>query len=59
MRNEVCWLYNDNETLEDLVLSRFFNKVGNYHYGFTMNGQELSGYRYCQPFIGSLPTPLQ
>ncbi len=54
--NEPVWLYNDDETLEDLVLARFFNKVGNYHYGFTLNGQELSGYLYCQPFIGTLPT---
>jgi len=54
--NEPVWLYNDDETLEDLVLARFSNKVGNYYSGFTMNGQELSDYLYCQPFIGMLPT---
>jgi len=52
---ELVWFYNDNETLEDLVLAKFTHKI-EYYYGITIDGKELTDYMYCQPFIGTLPT---
>jgi len=54
-RDEWCWFWNN---IEDIPILRQFSKnVINYIYNFKTLENEY--YKYCEPFIGTLPTILK